>query len=138
MKRTDRIIFDTNSLVSAILIPRSVSQKALSKAEDNVTIIFSDETFEELSRVLIRSKFDKYITFGERMEFLERLREAGKILPTESDFNTCRDQKDNKFLNLAYDCDAFCIVSGDNDLLVLHPFENIPIISPAYFLKLDL
>jgi putative PIN family toxin of toxin-antitoxin system len=138
MKKTDRIIFDTNSLISAVLIPRSVSQKALSKAEDNSTIVFSQETFEELSRVLIRSKFDKYISFSERMEFLERLRETGKMISTESDFKICRDIKDNKFLNLAYDGNAYCIVSGDNDLLVLNPFENIPIVSPADFLKFDL
>jgi predicted nucleic acid-binding protein len=30
---------------------------------------------------------------------------------------------------------AVCIITGDKDLLVLHPFENIQILSTADFLK---
>ena len=30
---------------------------------------------------------------------------------------------------------ATCIVIGDSDLLVLHPFENILIVTPNYFLE---
>jgi len=37
----------------------------------------------------------------------------------------CRDPKDNKFLELALEVNAACIVTGDKDLLVLNPFENI-------------
>jgi len=50
--------------------------------------------------------------------------------------NACRDPKDNKFLELAVAAGASCIVSGDQDLLTLHLFDNIPILSPADFLKL--
>ncbi|WP_419788833.1 putative toxin-antitoxin system toxin component, PIN family [Mucilaginibacter sp. X4EP1] len=34
---------------------------------------------------------------------------------------TCRDPKDNKFLELAFAAEASCIVSGDQDLLILNP-----------------
>ncbi len=47
----------------------------------------------------------------------------------------CRDPKDDKFLELAYSAKAKCIVSGDQDLLVLHPFRGIPIKTAAEFLK---
>jgi putative PIN family toxin of toxin-antitoxin system len=47
----------------------------------------------------------------------------------------CRDPKDNKFLELALEVNAACIVTGDKDLLVLNPFENIPIVTPADFLR---
>ena len=43
---------------------------------------------------------------------------------------------DNQFLELAIAANAYCIVFGDEDLLVLHPFYNIPIVKPADFLKL--
>ncbi len=138
MKKIYKLVFDTNSLISSLLIPLSVSQRALSKAESIGIIVFSEETFDELSKVLIRPKFNKYISFIERMEFLERLELAGEVLNTDSDFNLCRDVKDNKFLNLAYDASAFCIVTGDKDLLILNPFHNIPIITPADFLNLEL
>jgi len=46
----------------------------------------------------------------------------------------CRDPKDNKFLELAVAGNAYCIVTGDKDLLVLTPFRGIKIISPGDFL----
>ena len=46
----------------------------------------------------------------------------------------CRDPKDNKFLELAVAGKADCIVTGDKDLLELHPFRNIRIITPKEFL----
>ncbi len=47
----------------------------------------------------------------------------------------CRDRKDDKFLELAVNGRADLIVSGDNDLLALNPFRNIPIVSPAAFVQ---
>ena len=47
----------------------------------------------------------------------------------------CRDPKDDIVLEVAVTGRADFIVTGDNDLLVLHPFEGIPIIGPAEFLK---
>jgi uncharacterized protein len=46
----------------------------------------------------------------------------------------CRDAKDDKYLELALSGKADCIISNDEDLLVLNPFENIPIITPKEFL----
>ena len=46
----------------------------------------------------------------------------------------CRDAKDAKFLALALDCQAVTLVSSDADLLVLHPWHEIPILTPAAFL----
>jgi predicted nucleic acid-binding protein len=50
----------------------------------------------------------------------------------------CRDPKDDKFLELAVNGNATLIVSGDKDLQVLHPFRNIPVLSPREFLDTDL
>jgi hypothetical protein len=47
----------------------------------------------------------------------------------------CRDEKDNKFLELAVSAEATHI---DDDLLTLHPFQGIAIITPAAFLELNL
>ncbi len=46
----------------------------------------------------------------------------------------CRDPKDDKFLEIAIAGSADVIVSGDKDLLALHPFEGTPIVAPAEFL----
>jgi predicted nucleic acid-binding protein len=47
-----------------------------------------------------------------------------------------RDPKDDKFLQVAVAGKADVIVSGDEDLLVLHPFSGIPILRPAAFLRM--
>ncbi|WP_459868116.1 putative toxin-antitoxin system toxin component, PIN family [Endothiovibrio diazotrophicus] len=46
----------------------------------------------------------------------------------------CRDPKDNKFLELAVAGGASALITGDQDLLALHPFRGIPILAPADFL----
>lgn len=50
--------------------------------------------------------------------------------------NMCRDPKDDKFLELAASGNADAIVSGDHDLLALHPFRQVSILDPATFLSL--
>lgn len=47
----------------------------------------------------------------------------------------CRDSNDNMVLEAAVAGSADVIVSGDEDLLVLHPFEGIDIIGPAAFIR---
>jgi predicted nucleic acid-binding protein len=47
----------------------------------------------------------------------------------------CRDPKDDKYLELALACNASAIITGDKDLLVLHPYENISILTPVDFLN---
>jgi len=42
--------------------------------------------------------------------------------------------RDNKFLALALIADADAIISSDNDLLTLHPWRGIPILTPTLFL----
>ena len=48
----------------------------------------------------------------------------------------CRDSKDNKFLALAKACDAAALISSDADLLVMHPWQGVPIMTPAAFVAL--
>lgn len=48
--------------------------------------------------------------------------------------NECRDPKDNKYLELAVSGKAECIITGDEDLLVLNPFRQIDILTVQNFL----
>ncbi len=47
----------------------------------------------------------------------------------------CRDEKDNKYLELAVAAGAEIIVSSDDDLLALHPWREIRIVRPAEYLE---
>ena len=60
---------------------------------------------------------------------LIRLR-GEKVDPTHQ-VTVCRDPHDDMFLEVALSGGADFVISKDDDLLVLSPFEGIPIITPA-------
>jgi putative PIN family toxin of toxin-antitoxin system len=68
------------------------------------------------------------------MEFLAVLLRGARLVEVTVHVVECRDPRDNKFLELAISGNAECIVSGDQDLLVLHPFRGISIVKPRDFL----
>jgi len=129
-----RFVFDTNAIISAVLLKRSVSRKAFDKALDEGEVLVSVETIDELNRVLGREDFARYITEEERMEFLAVFLREARLVEATVHVGECRDPSDNKFLELAVSGEAQCIVSGDKDLLVLHPFRTISIVTPRDFL----
>lgn len=134
MPTEPRFVLDTNVIVSALLLRRSVARQAFDRALENGKLLLSLATLDELDQVLRRRGFDRYVLEDERMQFLAALvREAVLIEVTET-VTECRDPKDNKFLELAVSGNATCIISGDDDLLALHPFRGIPIFTPRSFL----
>jgi uncharacterized protein len=129
-----RFVIDTNVLVSALLFSNSKPRQALDKAQDIGIILLSNSTFLELETVLVRSKFDRYVTLEKRTEFLENLAETTLFIEPDESINDCRDPKDNKYLELAVSGEANCIITGDEDLLVLNPFRGISILTVQLFL----
>lgn len=130
-----RFVLDTNVLVSALLLADSVPRQAFDKALDKGKILISVSTLLELAEVLSRKRINKYLLEEERMRFLVALLKEAELVRITEEVNDCRDDKDNKFLELAVCGKASCIVSGDADLLVLNPFRGIPILKPKEFLS---
>jgi putative PIN family toxin of toxin-antitoxin system len=133
-----RCVFDTNVIVSAALLGGSVPRQAFDKAADEGTILISAPVLLELAEVLSRAKLNKYVLEEERMRFLVALLKESELVAITEVVTDCRDVKDNKFLELAVSGSADCIVSGDQDLLVLNPFRGIPIVTPRDFLSVVL
>jgi len=130
------IVLDTNLLVSAALLPASVSGEALGHAVRQYELAFSDATWDELHSVLHRPKFDHYFALAsQRTDYLQTLARFARWHLVVCSVTDCRDVKDNKFLELALDATAAMIVSGDSDLLCLHPWQGIPIVTPGAFLQ---
>jgi hypothetical protein len=129
-------VFDTNAFLSASLVAGSVNAIALERAFNIGKVVVSAATFAEFSEVLFRKKFDKYFTDDRRLQIIQKLERDIIVHNVNIVINACRDLKDNKFLELAVASEASCIITGDNDLLVLHPFNGIPIVSAANFLLL--
>ncbi|MBK0382174.1 putative toxin-antitoxin system toxin component, PIN family [Pedobacter sp. SD-b] len=127
-------VIDTNSLISSALIKNNVNAKAFDQVLNLGKIAISSSTIEELEEVLYRKKFDKYLLDNERAVLIDKIKKNSKLfLPTER-ITVCRDPKDNKFLELAVAANAACLLTGDKDLLILHPFRNIPILNSSDFL----
>jgi predicted nucleic acid-binding protein len=63
------------------------------------------------------------------------IRRGEPVHPSRA-ITVCRDPKDNKFLEVAVEGRADAIVTGDEDLVVLDPFEGIPMIQPSKFIYL--
>jgi putative PIN family toxin of toxin-antitoxin system len=133
---SDFFVFDTNSLISAALLPNSVSRKALDKAINAGKLAVSGSTYEELIEVLFRPKFDKYFfNDNERWVILYKIEVNSTLFIPDIFITDCRDPKDNKFLELAISANASCIITGDKDLLILRPFRGIPILNAVDFIN---
>lgn len=128
-------VFDTNVLISAIIDIESSSAVALFKARTQGRLLISHEIAREYLSVFSREKFDKWISFENRINFIENIIENSMFVNVTQHMLACRDIKDNMFLSLAVSAQANFIVSGDKDLLTLHPFDDIPIFSPVDFNK---
>jgi putative PIN family toxin of toxin-antitoxin system len=128
-------VFDTNALVSAMLFARSVPGQALFTALDCGNMLVSQKTLAELSDVLKRTKFDRYLDRADRERFLTKFVEVAIVVDFIEEIHECRDPKDDKFLEVATSGSANCLVSGDEDLLTLNPFRGIPIMTPVQFLE---
>ena len=82
----------------------------------------------------MRPKFDRYVSQEDRQRFLTDYRNAALWIDVTRFITDCRDAKDNKFLEVAISANASCLISGDTDLLVMHPYETVWIMTPADFL----
>ena len=138
MTRNDfAFVFDTNVIVSALLFRSSVARQCFDKALKHGYILQSFQTVNEIDSILRCEKFNKYVTEVERLQFLGELVAVAKFVQIVEPVTECRDPKDDKFLELAINGSANFIISGDQDLQVMHPFRDIPILNPTNFLALD-
>jgi putative PIN family toxin of toxin-antitoxin system len=132
-----RIVLDTNTLVSRLLMPGGTAARAVDLAITRHRVLMSDATFTELARVLSRPKFDRYVTVEERQQFIRHLGSLVEMLPIVRRVQACRDPKDDALLELALNGEASHIVTGDADLLVLHPWQGVEILKPVDWLALS-
>lgn len=133
-----RVVCDTNVLVSAVMFPESTPGRAFTYARHAGKLLTTPELASELRDVLLRPKMARYITGNLRDEFLAAYLTMAEFVVTTEQITVCRDPKDNHVLEAAIDGHATCILSGDNDLLVLNPFRDIPILSPSEFVGIYL
>jgi uncharacterized protein len=129
-----RVVLDTNVLVSAALKQTSMPGKAALLVERRGGLLKSLGTEQQLFEVVARPYLASLID-PEAQEWLKKLIAAAELVTITERVTACRDPTDDKFLELAVNGRADVIVSGDSDLLVLNPFREIPILTPAAFVQ---
>jgi len=135
-----RLVLDTNTLISRMLLPRGTAGRAVDKALADGVLLASEETLTELADVLSRPKFDRYVSLEARRQFFNLLNGVVRVIPIQHRIQACRDPKDDMLLHVALNGEAKFLITGDQDLLVLsssfRQSHGLHILSPADYLAL--
>ncbi len=97
----ERIVFDTNVLISSLFIPSSNPARAFEHAVSHAQIIFTQETLEELEVTLAKPRLDRYLARDQREELLARLKSLAEIARVSEAVRASRDPRDDKILEAA-------------------------------------
>ena len=130
----ERVVIDTNVLISSLFLTTSTPAKAVEKAVTNAQLVATTETLRELIETLLLPKFDRYVRRERRDALLQRVAALVEIIDVLQPIRASRAPKDDKFLEAAVNGRANVIVTGDRDLLDLHPFRGIAIVTSADYL----
>jgi putative PIN family toxin of toxin-antitoxin system len=128
-----RVVVDTNIRISSILrtgVPGLVLQLL---QPPNFIPLLSEPLLGEFHRILLRKTS---ASEGEIVEVVQRAMRTAEIITPSIVINVCRDPDDNRILECALSGHADIIITGDKDLLILHPFQNIKILTPRQFLDI--
>jgi putative PIN family toxin of toxin-antitoxin system len=132
-----RVVFDTTTVVSALLFTNGrLAWLRQHWKEAGCIPLLSQSTAAELTRVLGYPKFrlsqeDRRELLGDYMPYCEIIEQVRRCP------QTCRDEKDQPFLDLAQGGAAELLISGDHDLLALAGQTTFLIETPeAYRLRI--
>jgi putative PIN family toxin of toxin-antitoxin system len=129
-----RIVVDTNVMASALLFGGNPREVLLQAIRGEIGLGMSPAMLYELQGVLSRKKF------GLAEQLVETVMNevtglSDMVFPRRSVSVIERDPDDNMVLECALEYRAQAIISGDEHLLALAAFENIPILTPAQYLE---
>lgn len=129
-----KVIIDTNIWIS-YLIGFQLGGLTELLSTRKIELVLSNELLTELREVTARKKFRKYFGEQEVNELIRLMDILGTTYEVIEYPNICRDVKDNFLLGLIRVSQANFLVTGDQDLLELNPFEGTEIIEANQLLQ---
>ena len=129
-----RVVFDTNVLISAFVVPGSQGERAVLRARQRRFDLCTSVPILTETAGRLRDKFGQ--DDEDIKQALRQIARAAAVVKPTSKLNVLQDVPDNRILECAVDAHADLVVTGDRHLLKLKRFENIPIIRLADFLRL--
>ena len=134
-----RVVLDTDVLVSGLVARLGVPRQILDAwVEGCFTLVTSLYLVEELVHVLSYPRIAKRLRISsEEVEaLLAALLSQAEVVPGHLCLpGVTRDPKDDSVVACAKEGQADCIVSGDQDLLVLGEYEGIQVVTPRQFMQ---
>ncbi|CAN1560080.1 COG1569 Predicted nucleic acid-binding protein, contains PIN domain [Spirosomataceae bacterium] len=130
-----KIVIDTNIWVSLAIGSRSVTEDLISIIENSeAVIVVSEELLDEITTTLAKPKLRKYLTQERTNQLFSILNNNCFLEQSISNKRYCRDERDDFLINLAFDSSSQ-FLTGDLDLLILNPIDNLEILSIKQFLE---
>ena len=134
-----RVVLDTNTLVSAWLWRGTPFRLLQTLIEQQSELVTSPALLAELEEILQRPRFAARL--AERRTSVEELiglyrAVAMQVSPLSTPRVVTTDADDDHVIACALAGQAELIVSGDRDLLTLHPFRHIQILNAADALRM--
>ena len=135
--RAERLVLDTNVLISAAIQPAGPSRAAFEwvRARERV-LVFSWPTWDEFTSRLFRPRLDRYFPAGVREGIIVQAGASAQFVAIRGLSMGCRDPDDDKVIETALTGGAEVIVTGDEDLLSMPPRPEFQVLTPRAFLSL--
>jgi putative PIN family toxin of toxin-antitoxin system len=130
-----RVVVDPGVFVSALIAPKGTPAQLLDLLlEQRFELIVSPRLLGELTGVLLRDRFRRYVTAAEVRELLADLAAVAIVLRDPPDpAAVTRDPDDDYLIALAVAAQADALISGDHDLTDLED-PPVPVLTPRAFL----
>jgi len=128
-----RLVFDSNILISALVLPGKQADKAISRIiEGRDQLLISKPIIDEVLVVLAR-KFARDPEEPARVAVL--LTDLGEMVRPRRRIRVLKDDTDNRVLECAVTGDAELVVTGDRAMLELGEFEGVRVVSLREYLE---
>ena len=129
-----KVIIDTNIWIS-YLIGFQLGGLTELLSTRQIELVLTEQLLTEIKEVTARKKFRKYFIKKQVDDLLKLMEILGTNYEVTEYPNLCRDAKDNFLLGLIRVSKADMLVTGDQDLLELNPFEGTEIIKANQLLE---
>jgi uncharacterized protein len=131
-----RVVLDPGVLIAAVLSPKGAPAELLRHwLAGDYELVVSDKLLAELKHVLLRSKFRKYLSEAEAIEYVDLFHRLATAVPDPLEVHGLTpDPGDDYLVNLARAAKINFLVSGDPHLTDLSdPWP--PVLTPRAFLE---
>jgi putative PIN family toxin of toxin-antitoxin system len=130
-----KIICDTNVIVSALIqrgYPYRIVYDLFIRGE--IQFCISEPLLKEYRAVLRRNKFSQYPDFFIRAEsLLVDIKNKSVLFIPQTSVDIISDKADNMILELADECSADFIITGNTTDFTLSEYKNTKIVTPREY-----